>query len=54
MPGAWKRRPTLNPSTGETTMTDILQAPQAIHIGIDDLPFVDIGGGNMLKVIHVD
>ena len=35
-------------------MTDILQAPQAIHIGIDDLPFVDIGGGNMLKVIHVD
>ena len=35
-------------------MTDILQAPEAIHIGIDDLPFVDIGGGNMLKVIHVD
>jgi 2,4'-dihydroxyacetophenone dioxygenase len=25
----------------------------AIHIGRDDLPFVDIGGGNKLKVLHV-
>ena len=28
--------------------------PLAIHIGRDDLPFVDIGGGNKLKVILVD
>jgi 2,4'-dihydroxyacetophenone dioxygenase len=25
----------------------------AIHIGGDDLPFVEIGGGNKLKVLHV-
>ena len=29
-------------------------APTAVHLGADDLPFVDIGGGNKLKVIHVD
>jgi quercetin dioxygenase-like cupin family protein len=28
-------------------------APSAIHVGVDDLPFVDIGGGNKLKVIQV-
>ena len=28
-------------------------APTAIHVGADDLPFVDIGGGNKLKVIQV-
>ncbi len=28
-------------------------APTAVHIGADDLPFVDIGGGNLLKVIQV-
>lgn len=27
--------------------------PTAVHIGADDLPFVDIGGGNKLKVIQV-
>jgi quercetin dioxygenase-like cupin family protein len=27
--------------------------PSAIHVGVDDLPFVDIGGGNKLKVIQV-
>src|SRR5881409_12109 len=29
-------------------------APLAVHVGRDDLPFVDIGGGNLLKVIRVD
>jgi quercetin dioxygenase-like cupin family protein len=28
--------------------------PLAVHIGRDDLPFVDIGGGNLLKMLHVD
>jgi quercetin dioxygenase-like cupin family protein len=27
--------------------------PTAIHVGADDLPFVDIGGGSKLKVIMV-
>ena len=27
--------------------------PTAVHIGADELPFVDMGGGNMLKVIQV-
>ncbi len=34
-------------------MTTALTAPQAVHVGADDLPFVDIGGGNMLKVLQV-
>jgi quercetin dioxygenase-like cupin family protein len=28
--------------------------PLAVHVGRDDLPFVEIGGGNKLKVILVD
>jgi hypothetical protein len=28
--------------------------PTAVHLGKDDLPFVDIGGGSKLKVIQVD
>lgn len=32
------------------TMTD---EPRAVHVGNDDLPFVDIGGGNQLKVLQV-
>jgi 2,4'-dihydroxyacetophenone dioxygenase len=28
-------------------------APSAIHLGADDLPYVDIGDGNKLKVIQV-
>ena len=28
--------------------------PSAIHLGADDLPFVDIGDGSKLKVIQVD
>jgi quercetin dioxygenase-like cupin family protein len=34
------------------TATDSL--PLAQHVGVDDLPFVDIGDGNKLKVIQVD
>jgi 2,4'-dihydroxyacetophenone dioxygenase len=34
-------------------MTTAIAAPEAYHIGADDLPFVDIGGGNMLKVLQV-
>lgn len=30
-----------------------LSAPEAVHIGVDDLPFVEIGGGNMLRVLQV-
>jgi 2,4'-dihydroxyacetophenone dioxygenase len=30
------------------------QLPVALHVGSDDLPFVDLGGGNRLKVIRVD
>lgn len=33
------------------TMVDI---PGAVHIGADELPFVDIGDGSKLKVIMVD
>ena len=29
------------------------QTPQAVHFGADDLPFVDIGGGSLLKVLHL-
>ncbi len=32
-------------------MTDA--APPALHVGADELPFVEIGGGNLLKVIQV-
>jgi len=28
--------------------------PRAIHLGAEELPFVDIGEGSKLKVIHVD
>ena len=34
-------------------MTTALTRPEAHHVGVDDLPFVDIGGGNMLKVLQV-
>ena len=30
-----------------------MQIPEAIHFGTDDLPFVDIGDGSMLKVLQV-
>ena len=35
-------------------MTAIESALEAVHIGADDLPFVEIGGGNKLKVVMVD
>jgi 2,4'-dihydroxyacetophenone dioxygenase len=34
-------------------MALIESAPSAVHLGTDELPFVDIGGGNLLKVIQV-
>jgi quercetin dioxygenase-like cupin family protein len=34
-------------------MALIESAPSAVHVGGDELPFVDIGGGNKLKVIQV-
>ena len=34
-------------------MALIESAPSAVHVGADDLPFVDIGGGSLLKVIQV-
>src|SRR6476646_10403533 len=34
-------------------MALIESAPAAVHIGDDELPFVDIGGGSLLKVIQV-
>jgi len=35
-------------------MALIESAPNAVHIGADALPFVDIGGGSLLKVIQVN
>ena len=34
-------------------MSLIETAPSAVHIGADELPFVDIGDGSLLKVIQV-
>ena len=34
-------------------MTTVESVPGAVHIGADDLPFVDIGDGSKLKVIQV-
>ncbi len=34
-------------------MSAAADAPTAVHIGADELPFVEIGGGNKLKVIQV-
>jgi quercetin dioxygenase-like cupin family protein len=30
-----------------------MKTPEAVHFGADDLPFVDIGDGSLLKVLHV-
>lgn len=30
-----------------------MAAPEAVHIGSDELPFVDIGDGSLLKVLQV-
>jgi 2,4'-dihydroxyacetophenone dioxygenase len=34
-------------------VTTAITRPEAHHIGVDELPFVDIGGGNMMKVLQV-
>ncbi len=34
-------------------MTITEPMPTAVHVGADDLPFVDIGDGNQLKVLQV-
>src|SRR5688500_14626063 len=37
-----------------STLEEVPPAPPpAIHLGADDIPFVEIGGGNLLKVLHV-
>ena len=35
-------------------MTMTAPRPLAIHLGADELPFVDYGGGNMMKVLLID
>ena len=34
-------------------MTLITNAPEAVHIGSGDIPWVEIGGGNKLRVLQV-
>jgi 2,4'-dihydroxyacetophenone dioxygenase len=34
-------------------MTATLPAPTAVHIGDSEIPFVDMGGGNMIRVLQV-
>jgi quercetin dioxygenase-like cupin family protein len=31
-----------------------MEIPNAVHIGADDLPWVDIGDGSLLKLVQVD
>ena len=31
----------------------MIETPEAVHFAADDLPFVDIGDGSLLKVLHV-
>jgi 2,4'-dihydroxyacetophenone dioxygenase len=45
--------PVITSHKGDETMTTVETVPSAVHIGADDLPFVEIGGGNKLKVIQV-
>jgi quercetin dioxygenase-like cupin family protein len=35
-------------------MTATADLPLAVHVGRDDLPFVEYGGGNKMKVILID
>ena len=30
-----------------------MTAPTAVHLGVDEIPFVDMGGGNLLRVLQV-
>ena len=41
-------------STTDTPTETGTPMPTAVHLGADDLPFVDIGDGSKLKVIQVD
>lgn len=34
-------------------MTIDMTAPTAVHLGGDEIPFVDMGGGNMIRVLQV-
>ena len=34
-------------------MSIVESAPTAVHIGDDEMPFVEIGNGNKMKVLHV-
>lgn len=34
-------------------MTIDVTAPTAVHLGSDEIPFVDMGGGNMIRVLQV-
>jgi len=29
-------------------------APTAVHLGVDDLPFVEVGGGNKMRILQVN
>jgi quercetin dioxygenase-like cupin family protein len=46
------------PDLGFSAMTRMPQVPQAdpatVHIGADDLPYVDFGGGVELQVLQID
>jgi 2,4'-dihydroxyacetophenone dioxygenase len=34
-------------------MSVVANAPTAIHLGEDEIPFVDMGGGNLIRVLQV-
>src|SRR5262245_38350331 len=35
-------------------MTTLAPEALAVHLGADDLPYVELGGGNKLRLLHVD
>src|SRR5439155_26472866 len=39
---------------GGSAVTAIQTAPEAVHRGADELPWVELGNGNKLKVLQVD
>lgn len=45
---------TADPAAAPPPVDPSTPAPSAVHLGADDLPFVDIGDGSKLKVILVD
>jgi quercetin dioxygenase-like cupin family protein len=32
---------------------DTSAAPTAVHLGVDEIPFADLGGGNLIRVLQV-